>query len=225
MNKPLILLGDSAFAEVAYEYFTYDSPHEVAVFAVEKSFRRRETLCGLPVVDIETLASKYPPAGFVFHAAITYNALNRTRSRLIQTMCAQGFEPVSYIHSSVKLWPSVTLGSHCFIFENNVIQPQARLGCNCVLWSGNHIGHHAEIGDNCFISSQVVLSGFSKVGANTFIGVNSTVAHEVEIGPDCFIGAGSIITRNLPANMLTKPAACQSVSGAKLLLGVKDEMA
>lgn len=32
----LVLIGDSAFAEVAYEYFTHDSPYEVVAFAVER---------------------------------------------------------------------------------------------------------------------------------------------------------------------------------------------
>ena len=30
----LILIGDSAFAEVAHEYFTWDSDYEVVAFAV-----------------------------------------------------------------------------------------------------------------------------------------------------------------------------------------------
>ncbi|NRW38220.1 hypothetical protein [Clostridium beijerinckii] len=35
-NKKLIIIGDSAFAQIAYEYFTYDSDYEVVAFSVEK---------------------------------------------------------------------------------------------------------------------------------------------------------------------------------------------
>jgi hypothetical protein len=30
----LVVLGDGAFAEIAYEYFTHDSEYEVVAFAV-----------------------------------------------------------------------------------------------------------------------------------------------------------------------------------------------
>ncbi|KAB2833786.1 MAG: sugar O-acyltransferase, partial [Caedimonadaceae bacterium] len=33
MKKKLIIIGDSAFAEVAFEYFTHDSQYEVKAFA------------------------------------------------------------------------------------------------------------------------------------------------------------------------------------------------
>ncbi len=33
-QKNLVIVGDSAFAEVAYEYFTHDSPYTVVAFAV-----------------------------------------------------------------------------------------------------------------------------------------------------------------------------------------------
>lgn len=33
-DRKLIIVGDSAFAEIAYEYFTHDSPFEVVAFAV-----------------------------------------------------------------------------------------------------------------------------------------------------------------------------------------------
>ena len=43
-TKRLVLLGDSAFAEIAYEYFTHDSEYEVVAFAVEREYLRRGEL-------------------------------------------------------------------------------------------------------------------------------------------------------------------------------------
>ena len=54
-TRKIVLLGDSAFAEVAYEYFTHDSEYEVAGFSVEREFLRRDQLFGLPVVPFEEL--------------------------------------------------------------------------------------------------------------------------------------------------------------------------
>ena len=58
-TRKLVLFGDSAFAEIAYEYFTHDSPYEVVAFAVEAEYRTRDELFGLPVVPFESLADRY----------------------------------------------------------------------------------------------------------------------------------------------------------------------
>ena len=58
-DRKLILLGDSAFAEVAFEYFTHDSPYEVVAFAVEREYLKRTELFGRPVVALEDLPSLY----------------------------------------------------------------------------------------------------------------------------------------------------------------------
>ena len=39
MGKKLVIVGDGEFAEIAYEYFTYDSELEVAGFVVEKDYK------------------------------------------------------------------------------------------------------------------------------------------------------------------------------------------
>jgi len=189
----LVIVGDSAFAEVAYEYFTHDSPYEVVAFAVEREFRRKEELFGLPVVLFEELAAHFPPATHSFYAALVYTQGNALRRRLYEAAKAKGYAPASYVSSRAFVWRNVEIGEHCFVFENNVVQPFVKLGSNVVLWSGNHIGHHSSIGDHCFVSSHVVVSGFVHIGQSCFLGVNSTFANNLEVGNDCFIGAGALV--------------------------------
>ena len=33
----LVIVGDGEFGDIAYQYFTYDSPYEVVAFAVERA--------------------------------------------------------------------------------------------------------------------------------------------------------------------------------------------
>ena len=40
-NKNLVIVGDGEFAEIAYEYFTYDSDYKVEAFAVEKKVAQK----------------------------------------------------------------------------------------------------------------------------------------------------------------------------------------
>jgi sugar O-acyltransferase (sialic acid O-acetyltransferase NeuD family) len=203
-DRKLILLGDSAFAEIAYEYFTWDSPYEVVAFSVERAYLKRERLFDLPVVPFEELDRHYAPGEHSFYAALVYTQLNRLRARLYQAAKAKGFAPASYVSPRAFLWRNVQLGEHCFIFEGNVVQPFVKIGNNVVLWSGNHIGHHSTIGDHCFVSSHVVISGFCEVGPSCFFGVNAATGNNVKIGADCLLGAGATVVADVPADTLVR---------------------
>jgi sugar O-acyltransferase (sialic acid O-acetyltransferase NeuD family) len=204
MPKPLIIVGDSEFAEVAYELFTHDSDYEVACFAVESAYLKRDTLFGIPVVPLEAIHDTHPPTGHAFYCANVYTQLNRLRTRLYHDMKAKGYAPASYVSSRAFVWHNVELGEHVFIFEDNTVQPFVEIGDNVVLWSGNHIGHHSKLGDHIFISSHVVISGKCTLGDSGVYGVNATVGNDVVIGDDCMIGAGALVTRHVGDNTLIK---------------------
>jgi sugar O-acyltransferase (sialic acid O-acetyltransferase NeuD family) len=206
----LIIVGDSAFAEIAYEYFTHDSPYEVVAFAVERAFLKRDRLMGLPVVAFEDLQKSHAPAEHSVYCANVYTQLNRLRTRLMTAAKEKGFSLASYVSSAAFVWRNVEIGEHCFIFENNVVQPFVKIGSNVVLWSGNHIGHHSVIRDNVFIASHAVISGFVEIGANSFVGVNATFANNIKVGKDSLIGAGATVLKDTKDGQLygatmTKP--------------------
>jgi len=54
-NRKLVIVGDSAFAEVAFEYFMHDSEYQVVGFSVEKDFLKKDNLLGLPVVPFDSV--------------------------------------------------------------------------------------------------------------------------------------------------------------------------
>jgi sugar O-acyltransferase (sialic acid O-acetyltransferase NeuD family) len=200
MNKEkLIIVGDSAFGEIAYEYFTYDSNYEVVAFSVEKAYVKRDKLFGLPVVPFEDLERQYSPKEHKVFVALTYIKLNTVRTRLFTEAKAKGFHIVSYVSSKAFVWRNVKIGENCFVFESNVIQPFVKIGDNVILWSGNHIGHHSVIKNNCFISSHVVVSGFVEIGENCFLGVNSCISDNKKVARDCVIGAGAVVLKDAEA--------------------------
>jgi sugar O-acyltransferase (sialic acid O-acetyltransferase NeuD family) len=215
-GRKLIIGGDSAFAEIAYEYFTHDSDYEVVAFTVEQAYLKRDSLFGLPIVPFETLEQRFDPVEHSIYVALVYTQLNRPRTRLSREAKAKGFALASYVSSRAFLWRNVALGEHCFIFEGNVIQPFVRIGDNVVLWSGNHIGHHSTIADNCFISSHVVMSGFVEVGENCFLGVNATIANNVRIGRDCWLGPNTIVGKDAPDATLFKAGKSETAAVSTL---------
>jgi sugar O-acyltransferase (sialic acid O-acetyltransferase NeuD family) len=221
-DRQLVIVGDSAFAEIAYEYFTHDSRYEVRGFAVERAYLKRDLLCGLPVVAFEDIEVAFAPKDHHFFAATVYTQLNRLRTRLYRAAKERGYAPASFVSPRAFVWHNVKVGEHCFIFEDNVIQPFVRIGNNVVLWSGNHIGHHSRIGDNCFLASHVVVSGFCELGENCFVGVNATFANNLKIGADCLVGAGALVTSDVEPDKVVRSAASEASGSAKRLNRVRD---
>jgi sugar O-acyltransferase (sialic acid O-acetyltransferase NeuD family) len=196
----LLIIGDSAFAEIAFEYFQHDSPYEVVAFCVERQYMKKDLLFNLPIVAMEEMETHFVPSEHSFYAANVYTQGNQLRTRLYQAAKDKGYKPASYISPHAFVWRNCKIGEHCFIFENNVVQPFVTIGDNVVLWSGNHIGHHSTIGSNCFISSHVVVSGFCRLGEACFMGVNSTVSNNTNIGNNCIVGAAALVLSDVEDN-------------------------
>jgi sugar O-acyltransferase (sialic acid O-acetyltransferase NeuD family) len=199
-ERKIVIIGDSAFAEIAFEYFSHDSEYDVVGFSVEKEYLKRDSLFGLSIVPFEDIDNIWAPAEHSFFAAATYTQSNRLRTRLYEQAKEKGYRPASYVSSRAFVWRNCEIGEHCFIFEDNTVQPFVAIGRNNVLWSGNHIGHHSKIKDNCFISSHVVISGFCEIGDYCFMGVNSTIANNVSVGNNCLIGAGALVLGDVDDN-------------------------
>lgn len=194
--KKLVIIGDSAFAEIAFEYFKHDSEYEPIAFSVETAFLSKTQLFGLPIIPLENLIEEYPPTDYEVFVAVTYGSLNKLRERLFYDLKKKGYTLASYISSNAFCWRNVKIGENCFIFEDNTIQPFVEIEDNCILWSGNHIGHHSVIRKNCFISSHVCISGYCDIGKNSFLGVNATIVNNISLGDFNWIGPDVTITKN-----------------------------
>lgn len=203
-EKKIILFGDSAFAEIAYEYFTHDSKYEVIAFTVSKEYLKKETLFGLPVLPFEEIEKHFSPENHYMHIALVYNQLNRIRIKFYNEAKLKGYKLANYISTHSFVWKNVSIGDNCFIFEDNTIQPFVQIGSNNVFWSGNHIGHHSKIGSHNFISSHVVISGFCEIGDANFMGVNSTMGNNLTVGDDCLIGSAVHLVKNTTSGSLIK---------------------
>lgn len=196
-KKKLIIVGAGEFAEIAYEYFTYDSCYDVAGFAVEQKYHDKDILYDLPVIDFEEITDTYSPAEYETFVAITYVQLNRVRKRLYEECKQKGYKCASYVSSHAFIWRNVKIGENTFIFENNTLQHHVQIGNNVVLWSGNHIGHRTVIEDDCWLTSHDVVSGFCHIGRGSFLGVNATLGDNVTIARDVVLGAGALAIKSL----------------------------
>jgi sugar O-acyltransferase (sialic acid O-acetyltransferase NeuD family) len=226
-DKKLIIFGDSAFAEIAYEYFTHDSDYVVIAFTVTREYLQKESLFGLPIVPYEDIVQAFSPEEYFMHIALVYNSLNRVREQFYTDAKRKGYQLANYISSHAFVWRNVEIGDNCFIFEDNTIQPFVKIGNNNVFWSGNHIGHHSIIGSHNFISSHVVVSGFCNIGNSNFIGVNATMANNLTLGSDCLVGSAEHITKNFASGSFVRgiPSRPEDfTTWAKLKIEKKDDL-
>lgn len=196
-GRKLVIVGAGETAQIAYEYFTHDSPHTISAFAVEGAHLTERELCGLPVIALETLADSYPPDDFGAFVAVSYNGLNRLRRRLVHIVKDLGFRCESYISSRAFVWPNATIGVNCFVFESCVVQHHAQIGDDVTLWAGATITHRTVIGNDCFVASGAVINGMARLGERCFIGANSTIGDHLSIADDSLIGMGAVVTRSI----------------------------
>lgn len=223
MNEQIVIIGTGETANLAYEYFTYDSAYDVVAFSVDENFIKESTFHDLPVCPLEELTTRYPKEKCKVFVAFGSGELNYQRTKMYQRIKALGYQFVSYISSKAFVWRNVEIGENCFIMEDNTLQPFTKVGHNVVMWSGNHLGHQSVIKDNCFITSHVVISGFCEIGENSFIGVNAAVADGVKIEKDNFIAMGAVINKNTEENSIYRgnPATKMPLP-AKKFCKVKD---
>ena len=197
MNNRLLIFGTREIAELAFFYFTNDSPFKIEAFTVDDDYIKEDSFKGLPVIPYSNVKSEFPPDKFYMHVAISHQKLNKLREEKFIRSKTQGYKLASYVSSKSVFWHDLKYGQNCFILENQTIQPNVKIGDNVVIWSGNHIGHGTVVKDHTYISSHVVLSGHSQIGERCFLGVNSTIRDFCSIGNDCFIGMDAAITKNM----------------------------
>ena len=212
-NHKILIFGAGETAELALEYFTHDSPHEVVAFTVDGEYLKENSFNKLPVIPFEEISKSYSIDEHSCFVALSSDRLNRGRMQKYSEVKKKGFQLASYISTKAFVWRTAQFGENCFILENNVIQHGVTIGNNVTLWSGNHIGHRSKISDHTFISSQVVVSGFCEIGEACFVGVNSTLADHVKIASDCLIGAGTVVTKDVNEGIILRgnPAEASGV--------------
>ena len=220
----IIVFGAGETANLAYEYFTFDSPYEVVAFAVDGVFKKENAFRGLPVIASEDAVRLFPPMDFKAFVAVSSGGLNYQRARLFRRVKSMGYQLVSYVSSCAFVWRNVKIGENCFIMEHNALAPFTTVGDDVVMFGGNYVAHQSKIGDHCFLTSHVVIAGLSEIGHNTFMGVNSCVGDHVSVGADNFIAMGTSVYKSTGDDEFLRgnPAKRADVS-ARTFCGVREE--
>jgi sugar O-acyltransferase (sialic acid O-acetyltransferase NeuD family) len=213
--RRILVYGVGQLAELAYYYFSIDSPHEVCGFVVDPEFSRASEFCGLPVIAPDLVIRNHSPRDVAMFVAISYTSMNHERRVKCDWARDNGYELISYVSTRATTFENLRIGDNCFILEDNTIQPFVTVGNNVIMWSGNHIGHHSVIEDDVFITSHCVVSGNCTVGRGSFLGVNCTIQNGIRVSEKSFVGPRTLVRTDTNAETVlveeaTKPLKTSS---------------
>jgi sugar O-acyltransferase (sialic acid O-acetyltransferase NeuD family) len=195
-GERVVIVGTGELAASAFEYFRYDTPHEVVAFSAEAPFVTGENYYGLPVVPLEELANAYPAGQNRAFVAVSFVQLNRVRRRLYQTVKAAGFTCISYVSSHAVIAQDVEIGENTFVQEHVALQHGSRIGDNVILGSGTCVGYRSVMGPDSYTSAHATIGDLCTVGRGAFVGAGSCVTDGHSIAEDCIIGAGAVILKD-----------------------------
>ncbi len=202
--RKLIIIGEGGVAHTVYENFMLNTDYKVCAFIVEKAYLKTNTFLSLPVVAFEEVENKYPPDEYDFFVGIGGNQLNALRTRFYTTMKEKGYKAASCISAKASISQFASIGEHCCIFENVVVQAGSILGNNLIILPQTFVGEYAQIDDNCFLAGLVSLSGYSRVGKFCYLGTHSALLNAVHLGEGSVAAAGSMVTKNTQPDTLVK---------------------
>lgn len=192
-TQSVVIFGNGNFASLAWYCLTHDSPWRVEAFTVDRAYVGSGTHQGLPVVPFDELEGMYPPAQIDLLIPLGYQNINGLRRDRFLEAKARGYRFATYVSSRASVWPDLTVGENCLIYEHAIIQPFVTIGDNVIIRSGAHISHHCKIGDHGFVAAQAAFGGNASTGAQAFVGVGSVIRDNIHIGARSFIGAGAVV--------------------------------
>lgn len=200
----IVVFGAGQLAELAKAHIDRHGPDRVVGFTVDSDYLDSDTVHGLPLVRWEELESRFPAAEVKLLGPISFRRMNAFRRERTAEGVRRGYEFASFIHPSSQIYAE-SIGSNCFVLENNLIQPCARIGDGLLMGSGNHVGHHTVVGDFCFISNGVTISGGCSIGQDCYLAPSATIDMGVEIGAGSYIGSATLTRRSIPELSVVRP--------------------
>lgn len=194
-KKNLIIYGDSSFAEMVAHYFDTDSDYCVKAFCVDRAYRTRDEVKGLPVVVLEEINEYFSPDNHYIFAAIGYKSV-RTHKALFKKISQLDFKVASYVSSHAMIDPSCRIGINALVLPGAILEPYSTVEENCYVNSGATVCHHAHIKAHTVLAAGSLIGGYTTIGESSLIGFNATVAELLEVSDETLLGAGSVLLQD-----------------------------
>tara|TARA_R110002072_G_scaffold298816_2_gene473259 strand:- start:2065 stop:2751 length:687 start_codon:yes stop_codon:yes gene_type:complete len=193
-DKPVIIYGNGHMANMLFHFMKVN--HDIACFAVDDHCITNDIFESLPVIPFSQIENRFPPATHNMIISIGFCQMNSLRKRKYLESIDKGYQLINYIHSSVVIHDTNTLGQNNIILDHASIHPNTKIGNGNFISSNGNLGHGCTVGDFCWINAGVCVGGESQLGSQSFLGMNATIGHGIKIADESFIGAHTLVAHD-----------------------------
>ncbi len=205
MARQVLIWGTGEVANVLVHLIHETELFDVVGLCVDNEFwRDGMKVCGIDVMRFNEAIDKFPPNEVEVMVAVGFKRLNGVRREILDRFISLGYSPVSFIHPSSYIAPSVRLGRHVLIMPKVVLEPGVKIGDNVFIWSGAVVCHDVRVEKDAFIAGGVVVGGGTVIGEGSFLGMNAVVRDHRSIGRGCVVGAGVYVRKDISDNHIIR---------------------
>lgn len=194
-QKKLIIYGDSSYAQMIAHYFQTDSVYEVVAFCVDASYRLKDSIDDIPVLNLEEIEKHFSPKEHYIFAAIGYKSV-RTHKALYEKIAKLSYPVASYISSQAIIDSSCHIDENCLVLAGVILEPYVKIEANCYINSGSIVCHHSHIKAHSILAAGSLIGGHTVLGESSLIGFKATVVELLEVAEETLLGANSLLLAN-----------------------------
>lgn len=199
MSMGVIGLGAGGHAKVVIEIIQQYNQYKLVGLLDPKAELKGKSLLGVPILgDDEQLPLIKAQGVEHFFVGLGSTSNLAPRRRLYEFARSLGMKPVTAIHPSAIISPSVLLGEGATVMAGAIINAGVRVGENVIVNSGAIVEHDCVIGHHVHIATGSRLAGAVHVSDNTHIGIGSVIRQLIKIGKSSVIGAGAVVVKDVP---------------------------
>lgn len=191
-KKNLLIYGDSSYAEMIAHYFQTDSEYKVVAFCVDKLYKTKDEINGIPVVVLENIEEYFSVKEHYIFAAIGYKSV-RTHKNLFQKITQLSYPIASYISSQALVDVTCTVGVNCLVLPGVILEPETIIEENCFINSGVIVCHHSLVKAHSILAAGALIGGYTTIGESSLIGFKATVAELLNVASETLLGASSLL--------------------------------
>ena len=205
-NEKIIIIGGRGTAIVIADQIydaqqRYGTPVEILGLALD-DLSGGDEISGYQILtnigDLYTKFGHYDDIKFIY--SLYRPDLMEERTKLLENLNIPINKFANFVHPSVMLAKSSTMGYGNVILANVVINCNAKLGNFNTINSGTLLGHDIKIGNNNYFAGQVCVGSGLSIGNKNFIGLNCSIRNGVAIGDNNIVGMASNITKDVTGN-------------------------
>lgn len=194
-----IIIGAGTYGEVYLAYLK-ESNVEVIGFLDDNIHLWEQEVSGIKVLGGVDLLHSLKSTHDV-DAVYCPLGNNKLRVKFLSMAKELGFQTPNFIHHSVTLSPSVTMGEGVYVLLGASIMPFVELKNYVMISMGASIAHHTMLTEGVFVSTGVNVGASISVEKNAYIGISATIMTGIKsLGENCMIGAGAVVIKDVPAN-------------------------